>query len=135
MTYTKAELMECVKSRCEELNQTAADFARECNIKERTMQRLFKGEWLPKDEDVEKICFAIRMNPDLIEKDTKRKPKPSRAVASGIRPEAKAIVKAFQKYMDYKHETDALTTIVFEWAMFKLKEVLGWDAYDKEDEA
>lgn len=122
MMYTKSDLIELAKLRCEGLNQTAADFARECNINERTMQRLFKGEWLPKDEDVEKICFAMRINPDFIEKDAKRKVKTSSAEASGIRPEAKAIVKAFQKAMDYKYETDALTTIVFEWAMFKFKE-------------
>ena len=122
MMYTKADLIECAKLRCEELNQTAADFARECNINERTMQHLFKGDWLPKDADIEKICFAMRINPDLIEKDNKKKAKTSSAEASGIRPEARAIVKAYQKAMDYKYETDALTSIVLEWAMFKFKE-------------
>ena len=120
--YTKADLIDCAKLRCKELNQTAADFARECNISERTMQRLFKGEWLPKDSDIEKICFVMKINPDLIEKDYKNKVTTSSAEASGIRPEARAIVKAYQKAMNYKYETDALTSIVLEWAMFKFKE-------------
>lgn len=122
MMYTKADVIETAKLACKDRGITVAAFARECGINESQMQYYFRGKRTPKDEDIQKICLSLRVPFELVEKDLRRKDKTSNAEASGIRPEAKAIVKAYQKAIGYKYETDALTDIVFEWAVFKFKE-------------
>ena len=122
MMYSKADIIETAKLDCRDRGLSVASFARECGISESQMQYYFRGKRTPKDADVEKICLVLRVPFELVEHDPKRKEKASKAEASGIRPEARTIVQVFQKAMGYKYETDALTDIVLEWAVFKFKE-------------
>lgn len=122
--FTKADVIETAKQNCQDRGISAAAFARECNINESQMQYYFRGQRTPKDEEIQRICLSLRVPLELVEKETKKKEKKARAEASGIRSDARTIVKVYMKAKNYKYETDALSDIVLEWAELKFKEAL-----------
>lgn len=121
--YRKSDVIEVAKIHCKENGKTAASFARECGISESQMQYYFRGGRTPNDEQMEKICFALRLPSNMIEKDA---PKKAVKVAKDSKPntpngmyrKGNAIVDDFMRHAEITNRSLANTILV----------MIAWDA-------